>query len=132
MKNYDDIINLPHHVSKKHPPMSMYARAAQFAPFAALTGYGDAVNETARITGTRIILSEEMKEIINEKLNTINLSIASKPLATFTYFIKDKKKSGGEYTSITGNVRQIDLANGIIILTNKKKINISDLIDVKI
>ena len=132
MKNYDDIINLPHHVSKKHPPMSLYARASQFAPFAALTGYGDAVNETARITGTRIELSEEMKEIINEKLNVINKSITSKPLVTLTYFVKDKRKSGGEYTSITGNVKQIDLANGIIILTSKKGINISDLIDIKI
>ena len=130
MKNYDDIINLPHHVSKKHPPMSLYARAAQFAPFAALTGYGDAVEETARITNNKVELSEEMKEIINEKLNIINLSITSKPLVTLTYFIKDKRKSGGEYTNITGNIRQIDLVNGLIVLTNKKKINIFDLIDI--
>lgn len=130
MKNYDDIINLPHHISKKHPQMSLYARAAQFAPFAALTGYGDAVEETARITNNKVELSEEMKEVINEKLNIINLSITSKPLVTLTYFIKDKRKSGGEYTNITGNIRQIDLVNDLIVLTNKKKINIIDLIDI--
>ena len=130
MKNYDDIINLPHYVSKKHPQMSREARAAQFAPFAALTGYDDAVKETARLTDNKIELDEEMKDIINDKLNVLEKHISEKPQATFTYFIADKRKNGGCYTSITGNVRQIDLVNGIIILTNKKKIVIKDLIGI--
>lgn len=132
MKNYDDIINLPHHVSSKHPQMSNEARAAQFAPFAALTGYGDAVEETARITDYKVELDEDAKDKINAKLNYLNTHILEKPPATFTYFVPDKKKNGGSYTSISGNVRQIDLVNNIIILSNKKKINIIDLIDTKI
>ena len=130
MRTYDDIINLQHHVSKKHPQMSPEARAAQFAPFAALTGYDDAVKETARLTDDRIELDEEMKAIINDKLNVLEVHILEKPQATFTYFIPDKKKTGGSYNTITCNVRQIDLVNGLIILTNKKKINIKDIIGI--
>lgn len=132
MKCYDDIINLPHYVSKKRPQMSREARAAQFAPFAALTGYGDAVEETARIVGKKIDVDEEMKAIINDKLNIINSHITDKPEVNFTYYVPDKKKDGGSYISITGNVRQIDVVNGVIILSNKKKINLSDLIGVNI
>lgn len=130
MNRYDDIINLPHHISNKYPQMNEEARAAQFAPFAALTGYSDAVYETARITDNKIELDEEMKIIINSKLNVIDSHILEKPLATFTYFIPDKFKTGGSYTTITGNVKQIDIVNNIIILTNKIKINISDLIGI--
>ena len=130
MRKYDDIINLPHHVSKKHSQMSQEARAAQFAPFAALTGYDDAVKETARLTDDRIELDEEMKAIINDKLNVLEEHILEKPHATFTYFVPDIKKTGGSYNTITGNVRQIDLINNIIILTNKKKINIRDIIGI--
>ena len=132
MKVYEDIINLPHHVSKKHPQMSRESRASQFAPFAALTGYGDAVEETARITGSRIELGEEMKAIINDKLNIINLHIKERPQVTLTYFVPDVRKDGGSYISTTGNVRRIDLANNVIVLSNRKKINISDIIGVKI
>ena len=130
MKNYDDIIDMPHHISSKHPRMPIEARASQFAPFAALTGYGDAVEETARITNSRIELAEEMKIILNEKLNIINTHLLERPLATFTYFVPDAKKDGGSYTTTTGNVRQIDMANNIIILSNKQKINILDLIGI--
>ena len=130
MKNYSDIINLEHHVSTKHPQMSLESRAAQFAPFAALTGYDDAVKETARLTDKRIELDEEMKVIINDKLNVLEEHISEKPTATFTYFVTDKKKSGGSYNTITGNVRRIDLVNNVIILTNKKKIIIDDIIGI--
>ena len=130
MKKYDDIIELPHYVSKKHPQMSKEARAAQFAPFAALTGYGEAVNETARITDRKMELDEETKSIINEKLNIIDTNIKLKPQVTITYFIPDKYKSGGSYETITGNVRQIDIVNNCIILANRKKINITDLVNI--
>ena len=132
MNNYSDIINLPHHVSFRHPQMSKEARAAQFAPFAALNGYGYAIAETARLTNSRIELDEEMMIIINDKLNIINNNILHKPLATITYFTPDKRKKGGSYTTITSNVKHIDLANNTITLTNKKKINIKDIINIEI
>ena len=128
--NYSDIIKLPHHISIKYPQMSRENRAAQFAPFAALNGYEDAIDETARITDVKIELDEEMKKIINEKLNYIDSHIMERPQAIFTYFLADERKNGGSYVAVTGNVRQIDLVNNLIILTNKEKINILDLIGI--
>ena len=130
MNNYEDIINMPHHVSTKHPQMSLENRAAQFAPFAALTGYNDIIKETSRLTDMKLELSEEMKDIINDKLNFLNEKIKSKPIATITYFIKDKVKEGGSYITVTSNIKQIDLVNKYIILTNKKKISINDIIGI--
>ena len=91
-KNYDDIINLPHYVSKKRPQMSIEARSAQFAPFAALTGYDEQVKETARLTNERRDIDESLKIILDEKLQIIEEKILSKPLVTFTYFVPDSKK----------------------------------------
>ena len=130
MNNYSDIINLQHHTSTRHKRMSIEARATQFAPFAALNGYGEAVAETARLTNSKIELSEEMKQIINEKLNIINNHIKELPQVTITYFIKDLKKKGGSYTTITANIKQIEPIYNTIILTNKKKINIEDIINI--
>ena len=106
-KNYDDIINLPHYVSKKRPQMSIEARSAQFAPFAALTGYDEKVKETARLTDRKIELEDGQKEILNNKLLYILENIEEKPEITFTYFIKDTKKSGGKYIEKTGIARKI-------------------------
>lgn len=132
MSNYDDIINLPHHESKVHPKMTLYNRSAQFAPFAALTGYDDAIVETARLTDKRINIDESLKEVINKKLQKIE-SISSKlPLIEVTFFVKDKKKNGGSYTTISGNVKRIDIDNSLIVLTNKSKIPISEIINVKL
>lgn len=128
---YVDIINLPHHVSRKHPQMSMEARAAQFAPFAALTGYGDEVRETGRLTDQRIELDEELKTIINNKLQIIQEQIALKPKLTITYFVPDKKKSGGEYVTITGIVKKIDTYNQLIIFTDNMAIPINEIIKIK-
>ena len=97
INKYVDIINLPHHVSKRHPQMSMEARAAQFAPFAALTGYSDAIKETGRLTEERIEIDEELKAIIDCKLQIIQDKIQLKPKVTITYFLPDNKKNGGEY-----------------------------------
>ena len=130
MNSYEDIINLPHHISKSHPQMSLENRAAQFAPFAALTGYDSAIKETARLTDEKLELSEEMKDIINDKLNVLNGKLTSRPIATITYFVKDKLKEGGSYITATGNIKQIDLVNKSIILTNKKKIFIDDIIGI--
>ena len=130
--NYEDIINLPHHTSSKHPRMTSLARAAQFAPFAALTGYDDAIKETERITENKIELTEEGKLNLNDKLQSINDNIKNQPKVTITYFEYDKKKEGGKYITYTGNIKRIDMGELSIILTDKTKINISEIIDINI
>ncbi len=96
MGKYDDIINLPHFVSKKHPQMSLYQRSAQFAPFAALVGYDEAIEETARLTDKKIELSDGEIEIINSKLQEIKEIIDNKPQIEITYFVPDSKKERWE------------------------------------
>lgn len=128
--NYEDIINLPHHVSSKHPQMSTEKRAAQFSPFSALAGYNDAVKETARITDKRIEIDEGLKATLNNKLQIILKNIKDKPEVTFTYFIYDKNKSGGKYVTITGNVNKIDMSKQYVILTDKTKVPINEIIDI--
>ena len=129
MKNYNDIINLPHHESSKHPRMSIINRAAQFAPFAALTGYEDAVNETARITDKKIEISDELKTILNSKLQILNDNISYKPEITITYFLPDDKKDGGKYIELTGNIRKLNIIDRFIQI-NDKKILIDDIIGI--
>lgn len=129
---YEDIINLPHHVSKKHPQMSLEARSAQFAPFAALTGYDAAVKETARLTSERIEIDEDFKIIIDEKIQEIkrNLNMNIKQKIFVTYFVPDMKKSGGEYVSKEGNVRKLDEYRQLIILEDKTEIPIEEVIEI--
>lgn len=130
MGKYDDIINLPHYEPKNHKRMSMYARAAQFAPFAALTGYDDSVKETARPTNKRIEIDEEVKAILDWKLQEIQENISSGPIATITYFIPDVKKSGGKYVTVSGTVKKIDEFKQIIILDENKEIPINEVIEI--
>ena len=125
---YDDIINLPHHVSKKHPQMSLEERSAQFAPFAALTGYEDEVNETARLTNKRIEIDEELKSILDSKLQIIKEKISERPEITLTYFIPDLTKDGGKYATVVGNVRRIDQYKQLVILEDKTVIPIPEII----
>ena len=129
MSKYDDIINLPHHVSKYYPRMSLEARSAQFAPYDALEGYSDGVRETERTTD-KIILDEEKKEILNSKLNIIKNS--SDIEVTITYFVKDLKKEGGCYKNKTGYVKKIDIYNQVIIMSDNTKISINEIIDIKL
>lgn len=128
---YDDIIEMEHHISKKHPQMSLYARSAQFAPFAALTGYEDAVKETGRETSFKIELDDEMKQIIDSKLQIILEKIKNKPEVTITYFIPDSKKDGGEYIAKTGLVSKIDTFNQKIVLLDQTEIPINEIIDIE-
>ena len=128
---YDDIINLPHHVSKKHPQMSLHDRAAQFSPFAALTGHKAAINETARLTDEKQILSEDVIAKLNEQLNLIKENIGTNQTVTITYFVPDDKKSGGAYISHTGVVKKIDEYNHTVILTDKTVIPIEQISDIK-
>ena len=128
--SYDDIINMPHHVSKKHPPMSLYARSAQFAPFAALTGYEEAVKETARETGDRIDVDEEIKAILDSKIQLLSEKIKQKPEISFTYFIPDLRKDGGDYVTVNGIIKKIDMYEQKIILLDKTEIPINEIIDI--
>ena len=127
---YDDIINLPHHKSKKHPPMSLYARSAQFAPFAALTGYEDAVMETARETGEQIEIDDEIKRILDSKIQLLTEQIKKRPEVSITYFIQDTKKDGGKYITAQGIVKKIDEYKQCIILADNTKIPINEIINI--
>lgn len=129
-KEYDDIINLPHHVSKKHPHMSLDARAAQFAPFAALTGYDEQVKETARLTNERKELADGLKMILDEKIQDVQKNIYERPQVTITYFVPDSRKQGGKYVTTTGNVIKIDEFTRNIIFENKTQIPISEIIEI--
>ena len=124
---YEDIVNLPPHISKKHPQPSMLDRAARFAPFAAITGYEEMVLEEARVTEERIDLDEGALALLNEKLNMIQEFIDEEPEVTITYFEPDKKKSGGAYVNITGIVKRIDEYEHFVIMTDGKKIRIEDI-----
>lgn len=130
MKNYDDIINLPH-PELKHPRMSMYSRAAQFSPFAALTGYDDEIKETARLTNNKLIIDDDLKNNLDIKLQYIESVIKEKPLITINYFIKDNKKNGGSYHEFSGNIRRIDNIKKELIFVDNKKISINDIIDIE-
>lgn len=130
MNKYEDIINLEHHIPERHPQMTIEARAAQFAPFAALTGYDTAIKETARLTDEKIEIDEGLKAILNNKLQIILQNIKDNPEVTFTYFVQDNKKQGGKYITTKCNVKKIDITNGYIILNDKTKILINDIINI--
>lgn len=129
---YDDIINRQHPTSKKHPRMSGMNRAAQFAPFAALTGYEESIEETARLTDCRIELSEYEIEELNARLNFIQEHIKERPEVTITYFQPDERKEGGEYITVTGRVRRIDEVNGVLIFDNEMMVAIDKITDVSV
>lgn len=127
MGKYDDIINLPHHTSSKRPRMSMIDRAAQFSPFAALTGYDAAVKETARLTDRRIELDEYSKAALDERLRLVQEHLKEYPEVTITYFQPDDRKDGGAYLSITGSVKKIDTYEKCIVMMDKQKIPIDEI-----
>ena len=130
MEKYKDIIDLPHHVSQNHKPMDKINRAAQFAPFAALVGYEDAIKEKGRTVDKRIILTNEEKEKISNILSYINLNIKNEIKASITYFIKDKVKDGGSYNIKEGIIRRIDEVNKEVIFKDKTKIKINDIYEI--
>lgn len=124
---YEDIINLPPHISKKHPQPTMMERAARFAPFAAIAGYEEMVLEEARVTEERIDLDEGTLALLNEKLNMILEFLDEEPEVMITYFEPDKKRDGGAYVSVTGVVKRIDEYEHLVIMTDGKKINIEEI-----
>ena len=128
---YDDIIHLPHHVSTKHPQMPIVDRAAQFSPFAALTGHDAAIKETARLTDQRIELDESQKKFLNEKLLLIAEEIEKHPVRSITYFVPDMKKEGGAYVRISGAVKKIDTDNRWILMEEGERIPIDEIIEIE-
>lgn len=128
---YDDIINLPHHVSRKHPPMSAIGRAAQFSPFAALTGYDAAVKETARLTDERIEMDEYSANALSDRLQIIANRIGEQPEIAITYFQPDRSKSGGSYVTAVSAARKIDEHKRIIIMTDRTTIPMDEIVGIE-
>ena len=130
MSKYDDLLNRPHHVSKTRKQMSQYDRAAQFAPFAALTGYGEAINETGRIVEKRKTLTEEEQDIISSRLFQINERIKEKIEVTVIHFVADKKKDGGCYKSKKGIIKKVDDYEQRVVFEDKTKIKFEDMLSI--
>ena len=131
-RNYDDIINLPRHVSDKHPHMSIHDRAAQFAPFAALTGHSEAVSETARYVDEKIDLGEDAIKEIQDALNYIQERISQSPQVTITYFIADDRKQGGRYVTETTTVKAINDLDQLIYLDNGVQIKYGNIYEINL
>lgn len=129
-QKYRDIINLPHHVSSVHPHMPVTDRAAQFAPFAALTGYREVIEETARQTDTKPELSEDEKEILNYKLRLACDSSGEKADIMITYFVPDAKKAGGAYHNVSGKIRRVDSDSGVTVMEDGMKIPTEFIVDI--
>ena len=125
---YEDIIHLPHHVSSKRPQMSMLDRAAQFSPFAALTGYDDAIQETGRLTEQKIELDEETLEKLDERFQILQEHLGEQPGVRFTYFKPDERKEGGAYLTVSGVVRKIKLYEREILLQDGTIIPVDDIL----
>ena len=129
---YDDIIALPHPEPRTHPRMSLHDRAAQFSPFAALTGHSAAIAETGRLTDSRITLDESEMARVDAELQHLQELLPSRPTVSITYFVPDERKAGGSYQTVTGTVRRIDTVNGALLLTDRRGIPIADIFDISI
>ena len=126
-RRYDDLLDLPHHVSVTHPHMSLYDRAAQFAPFKALTGYEDDVEETARLTDRRVELNADSIARLDARLRLLEERLADAPTVSVTYFLPDERKEGGSYETVTGVVKKIDGVRRVVILRDGLQIPIGDV-----
>lgn len=128
---YDEIINLPHHISKTRPQMPTSDRAAQFAPFAALTGYDSAIKETGRLTDERIELDEEALTALDRKYQLLMDTLDDAPEVTITYFQPDERKAGGQYVSATGTVKKVDTFGRRILLQDGTRIPLDSVYDLR-
>lgn len=129
-KAYDDIIDLPHHVSTTHPHMAAIDRAAQFSPFAALTGYDAAIKETARLTDERAELDESMKDALSNKLQIIADRLKEQPEIAITYFQPDGKKNGGTYVTAVSTAKKIDKYERVVVMSDGIVIPIDEIISI--
>ena len=131
MGKYDDIISLPHPVSKTHPPMPRAERAAQFSSFAALTGYEEIVAESARLTETRAELDRDALEALDGALRALAAEIETRPEAELRYFVPDEKKAGGRYETLRGRVKKIDEQASLLLLEAGKKIPLGNIVSIE-
>ena len=129
MDRYEDIINLPHHVSKTRPQMSMAERAAQFSPYAALTGYDAAIAETGRLTEEKAELDESSLSVLNRKFQLLADSLERSPMVTILYFRPDERKDGGACIRISGIVKKIDNYARAVIMQDGSSIPMDDILD---
>ena len=132
MGKYDDMLNMPHHVSSTRPHMSMHDRAAQFSPFAALVGYDDAVKETARLTNEKQELTADKIADLNQKIAFLTEHADERPEVTIEYFIPDEKKAGGKYVTLSGNFRRIDEYNHNMVFVSGEEIPLNDIFAIEI
>lgn len=132
MSNYDDIINLPHHVSKKHPQMSIHDRAAQFSPFAALSGHEEAIDETARLTDMEIDYDEDVRLKLDLVFFRLREEGFSNKKCTITYFLKDSKKQGGAYLTVTDFIKKFDEYHRILKLQNGTEIPLKNITKIEL
>ena len=128
---YDEIMGLPHHVSKTRPQMPMSDRAAQFAPFAALTGYDSAIKETGRLTDERIALDEEALTALDRKYQLLMDALDDAPEVTIIYFQPDERKAGSQYVSATGTVKKVDTFGRRILLQDGTRIPLDSVFDLR-
>ena len=132
MKNpYDDILHLPHPTSKNHPRMSIQERAAQFSPFAALTGHAAAIAETARLTDQKMELDEDTKAELDRRQAVLMEHIAEQPEITVTWFQPDERKDGGAYLTATGRLKKLDEIQRVLVLTDGTKISLDDVAEIE-
>ena len=124
---YDDMVGLGHHISRTHPPMARIKRAAQFASFDALTGFGAAINEAGRETEAKKELSEDEIDMINARLAVIEQHIKEQPSIAVTYFLPDDRKAGGRYVTVSGNVRKLDDVKRMMVFADETRIPIEDI-----
>ena len=129
---YDDIINLPRPESGKHPRMSLHDRAAQFSPFAALTGHSAAIDETARLTDRKLSLNEERQAELNRMWQYLLEKVKERPRLRITYFVKDEKKDGGLYRTISDRLKKIDPYKGILVMEEGISICYSDIYEMEL
>ena len=129
---YEAIIDHPHFVSKKYPPMPMEKRAAQFSPFKAMVGYDDEVEEESRFTDSEIFMDENRLEELDDRMRTVAGKVAAgeRPVVTITHFVPDDRKEGGEYVVTEGRVRRIDEITGVLVLTDGRRIEIGRVTEV--
>lgn len=131
-QNYEDILNLPHHSSASHPHMPVADRAAQFSPFAALTGYGEAIKETGRLTSERRELDEDAKSALDEQLQMLREQIPNSPWIVITYFQPDDRKAGGAYVTVEGRVKKLDVYGQAVVMQDGTRVPFEEISGIEV